>query len=48
MADENFKKTMAMANGELDRKHQLFEDLVRPLPGIGGAPDSKGDCAYRS
>ncbi len=31
MADENFKKTMAAAQGELDRKHQLFEGLVKPL-----------------
>ncbi len=31
MADENFKKTMAVAKGELDRKHQLFEGLVKPL-----------------
>ena len=31
MADENFKKTMVAARGELDRKHQLFESLVKPL-----------------
>ena len=31
MADENFQKTMAAAKGELDRKHQLFEGLVKPL-----------------
>ena len=31
MADENFQKTMAVAKGELDRKHQLFEVLVKPL-----------------
>ncbi len=31
MADENFQKTMAVAKGELDRKHQLFEGLVKPL-----------------
>ena len=31
LADGNFKKTMAAAKGELDRKHQLFEGLVKPL-----------------
>ena len=31
MADENFKKTMAAAKGELDRKHQQFEGLAKPL-----------------
>ena len=31
MADENFQKTMAAARGELDRKHKLFQALVKPL-----------------
>ena len=31
MADQHFKKTMAAAKGELDRKHQLFEGLGKPL-----------------
>ncbi len=30
-AGENFQKTMAAAKGELDRKHQMFEGLVKPL-----------------
>ena len=31
MANENFRKSMADAKAELDRKHQLFDELVRPL-----------------
>ncbi len=36
MADENFQKTMAAAKGELDRKHQQFEGLVKPLSDVHG------------